>query len=201
MPSALAGHYGGAMSAQIDTVEATAVPQSFLVAHRRALVIGSRTALLMLLIASLVILGLGAVALIRGGGPEVDGWLRAVFGRVFGVVAVAMAAILGIPAGIGMAAMAGATSDGAVPALGGTTRRLITWIAIATVAITAIAVLTGGSQVLIVNLGVAGLVALAVLGLAGAVSFTPHRGRGILSALALLAVAAGTLWVVLAIRV
>jgi hypothetical protein len=188
------------MSAQIDTVEATAGP-SFLVAHRRALVIGSRTALLMLLIAALVILGLGAVALILGGGPEVDRWLRAVFGRVFGVVAVGMAAILGVPAGIGMAAMAGATADRAVPALGGTTRRLITWIAIATVAITAIAVLTGGSQVLIVNLGVAGLVALAVLGLAGAVSFTPHRRRGILSALALLAVAAGTLWVVLAIRV
>jgi hypothetical protein len=54
---------------------------------------------------------------------------------------------------------------------------------------------------LIVNLGIAGLVALALLGLAGAVSFTPHRGRGLLSALALLAVAAGTLWVILAIRV
>ena len=43
-------------------------------------------------------LGLGtargrAFALIRGGGPEVDGWLRTLFGRVFGVVAVAMAAI------------------------------------------------------------------------------------------------------------
>jgi hypothetical protein len=189
------------MSAHIDTVEAPATQPSFLVAHRRALVIGSRTALLMLVIAALVILGLGAVALIRGGGPEVDGWLRAVFGRVFGVVAVAMAAILGIPAGIGMAAMAGATAGDAVPALGATTRRLISWVAIGTVVVTALAVVTGGSQVLLVNLGIAGLVALALLGLAGAVAFTPHRGRGIVSAVALLAVAAGTLWVILAIRV
>jgi hypothetical protein len=189
------------MSAQIDTVEAAAGPRSFLAAHRRALVIGSRTALLMLLIAALAILGLGIVTLIRGGGPEVDGWLRAIFGRVFGVVAVAMAAILGIPAGIGMAAMAGATADGAEPALGRTTRRLISWVAIGTVVVTAVAVVTGGSQVLLVNLGVAGLVALALLGLAGAVSFTPHHGRGIVSAVALLAVAAGTVWVIFAIRV
>jgi len=189
------------MAAQIDAVEPTAGPQSFFVTHRRALVIGSRTALLMLLIAALVILGLGAVALLRGGGPEVHGWLRTLFGRVFGVVAVAMAAILGVPAGIGMAAMAGATADGAVPALGETTRRVVRWVAIGTVVVTAVAVLIGGSQMLIVNLGTAGLVALALLGLAGAVSFTPHRGRGLLSALALLAVAAGTLWVILAIRV
>jgi hypothetical protein len=67
--------------------------------------------------------------------------------------------------------------------------------------VTALAVVLGGSQVLIVNLGIAGLVALALLGLAGAVSFSPHRWRGILSALALLAVAAGTLWVILAIRI
>jgi hypothetical protein len=112
-----------------------------------------------------------------------------------------MAAILGVPAGIGMAAMAGATADGAVPALGETTRRVVRWVAIGTVVVTAVAVLIGGSQMLIVNLGIAGLVALALLGLAGAVSFTPHRGRGLLSALALLAVAAGTLWVILAIRV
>ena len=72
---------------------------------------------------------------------------------------------------------------------------------IATVVVTALAVVLGGSQVLIVNLGIAGLVALALLGLAGAVSFSPHRWRGILSALALLAVAAGTLWVILAIRI
>jgi hypothetical protein len=187
------------MSAQIETVEAAAAPQSFLVAHRRALVIGSRTALLMMLIAALVILGLGAIALISGDGPEVDGWLRTLFGQVFGVVAVAMAAILGIPSGIGMAAMAGATADGAVPALGATTRRIVTSIAIATVVVTVLAVALGGSQILLVNLGIAGLVALALLGLAGAVSFTPHRGRGILSAVALLAVAAGTLWVILAV--
>ena len=189
------------MSAQIETVEAAAAPQSFLVAHRRALVIGSRTALLMMLIAALVILGLGAIALISGDGPEVDGWLRTLFGQVFGVVAVAMAAILGIPSGIGMAAMAGATADGAVPALGATTRRIVTSIAIATVVVTVLAVALGGSQILLVNLGIAGLVALALLGLAGAVSFTPHRGRGIVSAVALLAVAAGTLWVILAIRI
>ena len=68
------------------------------------------------------------------------------FGRVFGVVAVSMAAILGIPAAIGMAAMAGATTEGAVPALGLMTRRVITWIAVVTAAVTAIAVLTGGSR-------------------------------------------------------
>ena len=189
------------MSAQIDTVEAPAAPQSFFVAHRRALVIGSRTALLMMLIAALVILGLGAVALIRGGGPEVDGWLRALFGRVFGVVAVGMAAVLGIPSGIGMAAMAGATAEGAVPALGATTRRIMSWVAVGTVIVTVLAVVLGGSQVLLINLGIAGLVALALLGLAGAVSFTPHRWRGILSAIALLVIAAGTLWIILAIRI
>ena len=88
-----------------------------------------------------------------------------------------------------------------MPALGLMTRRVITWIAVVTVAVTAIAVLTGGSQVLIVNLGIAGLVALALLGLAGATSFSPHRGRANLSALAVIAVAAGTLWVIFAIRI
>jgi hypothetical protein len=185
--------------AQIEAVKASPPAQPFLVAHRRAFVIGSRTALLMLLIAALAVLALGLVALIRGGGPEVDGWLRAVFGRVFGVVAIAIAAILGIPAGIGMAAMAGATGEDAVPAIGRTIRRILAGIALVAVATTVIATLANGTQSRLVNLGVAGLVALALLGLAGAVSFTPHRGRGVLAAVALIGVAAGTVWVALAV--
>src|SRR5262245_20742063 len=77
--------------------------------HGRVLVIGSRTALVMLAIAAGAMLALGAVALLLVDPPEVDGWLRSVFGTVFGYMAIGMAAILGIPAGIGLWAMAGAT--------------------------------------------------------------------------------------------
>ena len=108
------------MSTEVEAVEGPHPARPFVVAHRRALVIGSRTAMLMLLIAALAVLGLGVLALVRGGGPEVEGVLRTLFGKVFAVVAGAMAAILGIPAAIGMAAMSGATADGAVPALGPT---------------------------------------------------------------------------------
>jgi hypothetical protein len=191
--------YGERMSAQIDTVETPTAPQSFLVAHRRALVIGSRTAMLMLLIAALAVLGLGILAAIRGGSPEVEGWLRVVFGKVFAVVAVAMAAVLGIPAAIGLAAMSGATTPEAVPALPRSPRLVVVGLAIATVAATALAILLGGTQSLLLNLGVAGLIALALLGLGGAVWFTPHRGRGWLATAALLAVAAGTLWILFAV--
>jgi hypothetical protein len=171
----------------------------FFEAHRRAMVIGSRTALLMLLIAALAILGLGVVALVRGGGPDVDSVLRTLFGQVFGVIAIAMAAILGVPAGIGMAAMAGATADGAVPAIGGTARRILVGVAVVTVAATAVAALVGGTQIRIVDLGLVGLVAIALLGLAGAVAFSPHRGRGVLSAVALVLVALGIIWALVSI--
>ena len=182
------------MPTQLEAIEGPPSARSVLVAHHKALVVGARTMLLMLVIAALVVLGLGVVALIRGGGPEVDGWLRAAFGQVFGVVAVGMAAVLGVPAAAGLWAMAGANADDAVPALGAMPRRTLAGIAIATVAATGLAVLLDGSQVRILNLGVVGLVALALLGLAGAVSFSPHRGRAALAAAALLVVAIVTGW-------
>lgn len=187
------------MQSQAQAAEGTSARQPFVVTHRRALVIGSRTALLMLLIAALAILGLGVLALVRGDGPEVDGVLRTLFGNVFSVVAFAMAAILGIPAAIGMAAMAGATADGAVPALGPTPRRIGAGVALATVAATVMSVILGGTSSLLVNLGLAGLVALALFGLAGAAWFSPHRGRGAVSAVALVVVAAGVLWILVSV--
>ena len=187
------------MSTEVEVVDGTAGGQSFVVAHRRALVIGSRTAMLMLLIAALAVLGLGVLALVRGGGPEVEGILRTLFGKVFAVVAGAMAAVLGIPAAIGMAAMAGATAEGAVPALAAMPRRVLVGVALTTVGVAAIAVVTGGTPSLLVNLGLLGLVALALLGLAGAASFSPHRIRAILAGVALVAVATGTAWVIFAV--
>jgi hypothetical protein len=59
----------------------------------------------------------------------------------------------------------------------------------------ALAVLLDGTASRIVNLGVAGLIALALLGLAGAVSFSPRKGRATMAAVALLVVALGTSWV------
>lgn len=186
------------MSAEIEVVEGKPATEPFVVAHHRALVIGSRTAMLMLLIAALAVLGLGIVALVRGG-PEVEGVLRTLFGKVFAVVAGAMAAVLGIPAAIGLAAMSGANTEGAVPALAATPRRVLVGVALATVIVAAISVLLGGTSSLLVDLGLLGLVALALLGLAGAVSFSPHRWRSILAGAALVAAATGTLWVILAV--
>lgn len=187
------------MSTQIEVAEGTSADRPFVVAHHRALVIGSRTAMLMLLIAALAVLGLGIFAVIRGSGPEVDGVLRMLFGKVFAVVAGAMAAVLGIPAAIGLAAMSGANAEGAVPALGVTPRRLLVGVAVATVGVAGLSVLLGGTSSLLVNLGLLGLVALGLLGLAGAVSFSPHRWRSILAGVALVAVAAGTVWVIVAV--
>src|SRR6478736_712354 len=56
------------MTTQIEVAEGTPADRPFVIAHHRALVIGSRTAMLMLLIAALAVLGLGIFALIRGGG-------------------------------------------------------------------------------------------------------------------------------------
>jgi len=83
----------------------------------KAILIASRTTLMMLLIAAAVLAGLGVFTLLRTDPPEVDGWLRTIFGKVFAVVAAFMAAILGVPAAIGLWAMAGATAEDAVPAL------------------------------------------------------------------------------------
>ena len=163
--------------------------------NRKTLVIVSRTTLVMLLIAAVVMLGLGLASLVLVDPPEVSGWLRYVFGRVFGVVAVSMAAVLGTPAAIGLWAMAGARAEDAVPALSETVRRILAGIAIAAIAATVVVCLVSGSALAVLNLGLIGLVALASIGLAGAAAYSPHRVRAILSGVALLVVAAGTLWV------
>ena len=161
---------------------------------RKAVIVGSRTALVMLLVAGLAVLGLGVAATVFGD-AEVDGRLRDAFGRVFGAVALLMAVALGVPAVSGLSAMAGAGAEDAVPALPSLTRRVLVGVAVATVVVTALVVLTNDRGPLVIDLGLIGLVALSTLGLAGAVASSPHRGRGWLSAAALILVAGGTLWV------
>jgi hypothetical protein len=163
--------------------------------HRRALVIGSRTALLMLFIAGLVILGLGLIAYVRNDEPQVDGWLRTIFGTVFAAVAVGMAAVLGIPSAIGLWAMSGATKGEVEPALPPTIRHALVIVAVATLVFTAAVCLLTGSALLVLNLGLVGLVGLSSLGLAGAASFSPHRWRAALSGVAVVLVSLGALWV------
>ena len=92
-------------------------PTAAAASGRKRLVIVSRTTLIMLFIAALAVLGMGVLVVIRGDPPEVDGWLRYLFGRVFGVVALGLAVVLGVPSGIGLWAMAGSTAPDAVPAL------------------------------------------------------------------------------------
>ena len=163
----------------------------------RAVVIASRTMLTMLLIAGLVVIGLGAATLILGDPPEVEGWLRAVFGQVFAVVAFGLGAILAIPSGVGLWAMAGATADDAAPALPRPVRVVLAGIAVVVVAATIVICISTGSALPILNLGLIALVALAALGLAGAAYRSPHIGRAALSGVALGFVVAGTSWVLL----
>ena len=163
--------------------------------HRRKFVIASRTMLLMLVVAAVAVLCLGAASLLLGDPPEVSGWLRTVFGAVFGVVAIMLAGVLGVPSGVGLWAMAGASAVDAIPALPPRPRMTVTAVAIVVVVLTAVVLAITGSSIAILNLGLLGLVALFSLGLAGAASFSPHRGRAIASAIALVAVAVGTLWV------
>ena len=170
-----------------------AVPKA--VTRRKRLVLLARTTLIMLFIAGLVMLGLGAASLLLVDPPEVNGWLRFVFGRVFGVVAISLAAVLGIPSAVGLWAMAGAREPDAVPALSETPRRVLAGVAGVTIAVTAIVLLVTGSAATILNLGLLGIVGLACFGLAGATSFSPHRLRAILSGVALVLVALGSLWV------
>jgi len=165
------------------------------VTRRKRLVILARTTLIMLFIAGLVMLGLGVASLLLADPPEVDGWLRFIFGRVFGVVAVGLAAVLGIPSAVGLWAMAGAREPDAVPAIAETPRRVLAGVAGVTIAVTAIVLLVTGSAATILNLGLLGIVGLACFGLAGATSFSPHRLRAILSGVALVLVALGSLWV------
>ena len=163
--------------------------------NRKRMVYASRTVLIMLLVAALVVLGLGLAIVILGDPPEVDGWLRAIFGKVFAVVAAALAAILGVPAAIGLWAMSGATAEDAAPALNEPSRKVIAGVAIATVIITALVLLVTGSAVRVLNLGLLALVALSTLGLAGGAVYSIHRGRAIFSGVAMALIAAGTAWI------
>lgn len=165
------------------------------VTRRKRLVLLARTTLIMLFIAGLVMLGLGVASLLLVDPPEVNGWLRYIFGRVFGVVAISLAAVLGIPSAIGLWAMAGAREPDAEPALAETPRRALAGVAGVTIAVTAVVLLVTGSAAAILNLGLLGIVGLACFGLAGATSFSPHRLRAILSGVALVLVALGSLWV------
>jgi hypothetical protein len=183
------------MSSQPQAVEPPIGPTSFVVAHHRAFVNGARTMLIMLLIAGVAVLALGLAAVLLGGGPEVEGWLRTIFGKVFAVVAGAMATVLGIPAAIGLWALAGSTAEDSVPALPAWARQAAAAIAVFTVAATILVCLTSGSALAILNLGLIGLVTLSTLGLAGAATFSVHRVRAALSAVALFIVAGGSLWV------
>jgi hypothetical protein len=162
--------------------------------HRR-FVIASRTMLLMLVIAAAALLGLGLAALVLIDPPESTGSLRAAFGTVFGVVAFGVAGLLGIPSGVGLWAMAGATRPDVEPALPRPTRIAFAAIATGTVAVTTVILLVTGSAVTMLNVGLLILVALGSLGLAGAVSYSPHRWRAIGSAVALVLVVLGTAWV------
>jgi hypothetical protein len=163
--------------------------------NHRALVIASRTALVMLMIAAAVLLALGAASLLLSDPPETGGWLRAIFGRVFGITALALAAILGVPSGAGLWAMAGANAEGTVASLGRRVRLVFAATAIGTTVITAVVCLASGTGVLLLNLGLIGIVALAALGLGGAVSFSPQRWRAIVAFMMLILVAVGSLTV------
>jgi hypothetical protein len=161
----------------------------------RARVVASRTSLVMLLVAAAVLIGLGVAALVLVNPPETGGWLRAVFGKVFGVVALGLGLVLGVPAAVGLWAMAGARAEGAVAYLSPQVRLGVAISAIVTVVIVAVAAVASGTDVLILNLGLVALVALATLGLAGAAVSSPHKWRAILAAIALVLVEAGSLLV------
>jgi hypothetical protein len=163
--------------------------------HRRALVNASRLALAMLAIAAVALLALGAASLLLADPPEVDGWLRAIFGQVFGLVAIALAATLGIPSGIGLLAMAGSTRSEAAPALPSPVRTAAVVVALVTTVVTAIVLVATGSSVTVLNIALLALVGMALLGLAGAVSYSPHRGRAIGAGVALVVVALGAAWI------
>ena len=161
---------------------------------RRSLVIAARTALIMLGIAAVALLALGAATLLLIDPPEVDGWLRAAFGKVFGVAAIGLGAVLGIPAAAGLWAMTGAGND-VEPALPRPARLGLVAVGIGTIALTGLVLVVDGSAAAVLNLGLLGLVGLSSLGLSGAVAFSPHRWRAAASGVALVVVAAGTVWV------
>ena len=89
--------------------------------------------------------------------------------------------------------MTGATKETAVPALSELPRKVLAGLGIGTVIVAAVILVVTGSAVVILNLALVALVALASLGLAGAVTFSPHRGRAIVSGVALCLVSLGAL--------
>jgi|1185.fasta_scaffold289060_1 hypothetical protein len=162
---------------------------------QRVLVNASRVVLIMLFVAGLAMLGLGVFALLRTDNPEVDGWLRAIFGKVFGTVALGMAAVLGLPSAVGVWAMVGANKPGAIPAMSRNVQIAAGVAGIAATAVTALVVIADGTVSTILNLVLIALVAMATLGLAGATAFSAKRGRAIAAGVALAIVVAGALWV------
>jgi hypothetical protein len=159
----------------------------------------SRTVLVMLLIAALAVLGIGVFFYLRGdaSAPTIEGWLRTLFGKVFLVVAVGLAAVLGIPSAIGLYSMAGANAEDALPALPEPARMAFPALAIGATVVTAIVLVATGSMVRILNVGLLGIVALGTLGLGGAVAYSPHRWRAIVSAIALVGLVIGTAWLLI----
>jgi len=162
--------------------------------RRRRLVLGSRTALLMILVAAVAVLGLGLAVMWLFTPTETSGWLRYAFGMAFGHMAVWIAAILGIPSAVGLWAMAGAAEPDAVPALSPTAGRVIAGSVSVVLVSLAIFVLVGGRGATLFDLAFLGLCALLLLGLAGAATFAPRRGRALLSAAVMAAMIAGIAW-------
>jgi hypothetical protein len=181
-------------SAPSDLAPASTEASAVLHTRRRRLVIGARTALVMILVAAVVVLCLGIAALWRSTPTETSGWLRQAFGMAFGHMAVWIAAILGIPSAVGMWAMAGAIEPQAVPALSPLARRAVTGIVVVALGAVATFVLVGGRGVTLFDLGFLGLCSLLSLGLAGAAVFAPRRGRALVSAAAMILVLAGVAW-------
>jgi hypothetical protein len=182
----------------LETATDTPVDVGTPVAKRdRRWILGARTALIMLLIAGVALVGIGIAALLLVDPPEVDGWLRSLFGSVFGHMAIAIGAIIGLPAVLGVWAMSGATDEGAKPALPHGARQVMTGIAIATLVLAALVILVAGSKVRLLDVALIGIVALPTLGLAGAVRFSPHRGRATGVAIAMVALAVCIGWMLL----
>jgi hypothetical protein len=151
----------------------------------------------MLLIAGVALVAIGVAVLLLIDPPDASGVLRSIFGGVFGHIAVGIGLAIGIPASLGVWAMAGATAEGATPALPRSVRRLSSGIAVATLGLAALVVLVAGPGLRLLDLALIGIVALPTLGLAGAVRASPHRYRAIGTVLALVVLAVGIGWLLL----
>src|SRR6478609_77800 len=151
-------HRPGPLAARPAIIRAMDDPKT-----RRRLVLGARMMLVMLFVAALAILGLGLAVALLADPPETSGWLRHLFGRVFAVVAVGMAAVLGIPGAIGLWAMAGARDEGATPVMSPTVRLVATALAIAAIVAAVVLGIVTGSGLTLLDLGLIGIVVLASL--------------------------------------